>query len=166
MHHIFQKFIDLLSNAGDAEAFAETMATTAGELELSCFAYLALPHRLSKEPLIISTYPTNWVAHYLRNRYERVDPIITRALHSPEPFSWGSDLSSSHISLAQQLFLNEASEFGIPPRVYCPRSRWAWPGCCTNLCHGPKATEVRTVHQHARARPSTHGNVLPRSCST
>ncbi|WP_434056892.1 LuxR family transcriptional regulator [Bradyrhizobium tunisiense] len=113
MHRLFQKFIDSLSSAGDASAFAETMAITATALELSCFAYLALPRSVGKKPLVLSTYPTNWVEHYLRNHYERLDPIITRALNNAEPFRWGLGLSPTLLSPVQQEFLDEASQFGI-----------------------------------------------------
>ena len=40
MHHIFQRFIDLLSTAEDSADFHEAIAVTAGALDLSCFAYL------------------------------------------------------------------------------------------------------------------------------
>jgi|SRR5579859_59141 len=113
MHRVFQVFIDLLSNAGDTDAFAETMAITATALDLSCFAYLALPQRPNDRPLVISTYPENWVAHYVRNNYEQLDPVIRQALESPEPFRWGLDLPAIQIAPAQRIFLDEASEFGI-----------------------------------------------------
>ncbi|WP_316206132.1 LuxR family transcriptional regulator [Bradyrhizobium sp. SZCCHNR3058] len=113
MHRVFQRFIDLLSCARDADAFAEAMAVTATALDLSCFAYLALPNRGGNRPLILSTYPTNWVAHYLRHHYEQLDPVITRALNNPEPFRWGLSLSPRPLSPAQQAFFNEAAEFGI-----------------------------------------------------
>jgi LuxR family transcriptional activator of conjugal transfer of Ti plasmids len=113
MHRIYQQFIDRLASAGDTTAFAETMAITANALDLSCFAYLALPSIVSKKPLVLSTYPPNWVAHYLRNHYERLDPIIAQALRNAEPFRWGLDLSPTRPSPVQQEFLKEASEFGI-----------------------------------------------------
>ena len=113
MHRIFQRFIDHLSSAGDVDAFADAMAVTATALDLSCFAYLALPHQLNKQPLVISTYPVNWVTHYLRNHYERFDPVVTQALQNPEPFRWGAGLSLRHMSSVQQELLNEASQFGI-----------------------------------------------------
>jgi LuxR family transcriptional regulator, activator of conjugal transfer of Ti plasmids len=113
MHRVFQKFIDLLSCARSADAFAEAMAITATSLDLSCFAYLALPDQLHKQPFVISTYPTNWVDHYLRNHYERYDPVVTQALRDPEPFRWGADFSVRLASSAQQELLNEASQFGI-----------------------------------------------------
>ncbi len=59
MHRVYQTFIDLLSSAEDAEGFSKAMANTAAAMDLSCFAYVALPRRPSKEPLIISTYPAD-----------------------------------------------------------------------------------------------------------
>ncbi|MCK1546515.1 LuxR family transcriptional regulator [Bradyrhizobium sp. 179] len=109
----FQGFIDRLSHAEDPASFSEAMATIATALDLSCFAYLALPSRTSKKPLVISTYPANWVAHYVRSHYQQVDPVIVRALQNPEPFQWGRGLSLPNISPAQQELLEEASKFGI-----------------------------------------------------
>lgn len=113
MHRVYQRFIDLISSAGDAEGFSNAMATAATAMDLSCFAYLALPRRLSKEPLVISTYPSGWVTHYLHSHYERLDPVITQALQNPEPFRWGLGLTARQLSSAQQELFYEASEFGI-----------------------------------------------------
>lgn len=113
MHRVYQRFIDLLSSAGDAEGYSKAMATAAAALDLSCFAYLALPCRLSREPLVISTYPADWVTHYLHSHYERLDPVITQALQNPEPFRWGFGLAARQLSSAQHELFSEASEFGI-----------------------------------------------------
>jgi LuxR family transcriptional activator of conjugal transfer of Ti plasmids len=113
MHRIFQTFIDLLSSAEDPTEFSKAMAVTAEALDLSCFAYLALPTRFYAKPRLISTYPDKWTSHYLRNRYERIDPVIAQALQSPEPFQWGIGFPSRFSSLAQQQLLDEASQFGI-----------------------------------------------------
>lgn len=112
MHRVFQTFIDLLSNAKDPEDFSQAMAVTAAALELSCFAYLALPHAQMSRPRIISTYPRKWTSHYLRSHYERIDPVIVQALQDPEPFRWGLDLPWKG-SNAQLQLLDEASQFGI-----------------------------------------------------
>jgi LuxR family transcriptional activator of conjugal transfer of Ti plasmids len=113
MHRIFQNFIDLLSRAENAEAFCETMAEVAAALDLPCFAYLSLPNATDKRPRVISTYPTAWTTHYLRNHYERLDPVVMQALKDPEPFRWGIGLSTRFTSSAQQEILDEASQFGI-----------------------------------------------------
>jgi DNA-binding CsgD family transcriptional regulator len=113
MHRVFQQFIDLLSSAADAHAFSEAMSVTATALDLSCFAYLALPSQQRKAPLVISTYPPNWVAHYVRNHYERHDPVVIQALQNPEPFQWGLEFEPAQLSSAQFELLDEASQFGI-----------------------------------------------------
>lgn len=113
MHRIFQRFIDLLSSAADVKSFSEAKAVTATALDLSCFAYLALPYQQNKRPLVISTYPANWLTHYLRNHYERIDPIVVHALQDPEPFRWGAGLSTGQASSAQRELLDDASQFGI-----------------------------------------------------
>jgi hypothetical protein len=67
------------------------MAVTAAALDLSCFAYLALPQKLDGTPRLMSTYPKEWTSHYLRSHYERIDPVIMQALRDTEPFRWGID---------------------------------------------------------------------------
>jgi len=113
MHRTFQTFIDLLSTAEDPVDFSDAMAVTATALELSCFAYLALPGALDSAPRLISTYPGKWTSHYLRSRYERIDPVIAQALQTPEPFQWGIGFPSRFTSPAQQQLMDEASQFGI-----------------------------------------------------
>jgi LuxR family transcriptional regulator, activator of conjugal transfer of Ti plasmids len=45
VHRIFQTFIDGLAEGADERAFNAAMSRAAAALELSCFAYLCLPHR-------------------------------------------------------------------------------------------------------------------------
>ncbi|MGY4572068.1 LuxR family transcriptional regulator [Bradyrhizobium sp. USDA 3256] len=113
MHRVFQNFIDRLSCAEDHQDFSETMASTAGDLDLSCFAYLALPNAGEKQPRLISTYPLPWTDHYLRNHYQTLDPVIRLALQNPEPFRWGRDFRAQSTTTAQQEFFYEAAQFGI-----------------------------------------------------
>ena len=44
------------------------MAVTAAALDLSCFAYLALPQKLDGTPRLMSTYPKEWTSHYHRTK--------------------------------------------------------------------------------------------------
>ncbi len=113
MHRVFQSFIDRLSVAENATMLSEAIAEIATAFDLSCFAYLALPSQLNKKPLVISTYPANWVAHYVRSNYQRLDPVIAQALQTPEPFRWGTGLSLTALSSVQQQLFDEASQFGI-----------------------------------------------------
>lgn len=113
MHRVFQAFIDGLAIGSDAESLRKVLSEASAALDLSCFAYLALPSRRGDAPRLISTYPITWTDHYLQQRYERVDPVIVEALASPEPFEWGQEFASQHLSKAQYALLNEAAQFGI-----------------------------------------------------
>ncbi|WP_315755898.1 LuxR family transcriptional regulator [Bradyrhizobium sp. SZCCHNRI2007] len=113
MHRIFQNFIDALACAQNSADFSDAMATVASALELSCFAYLALPGGHERKPRLISTYPKEWTSRYIESRYELIDPVITRALQTVEPFQWGAGISSNQRSSIQQQLLDEAAQFGI-----------------------------------------------------
>jgi LuxR family transcriptional regulator, activator of conjugal transfer of Ti plasmids len=113
MHRIFQTFIDRLAASADEAGFRESMSTVAAALDLKCFAYLSLPLQSGHPPLLISTYPPQWTALYLQRHYERLDPVIMRALDYPEPFEWGPGVSSARMSKRQQALFAEAAQFGI-----------------------------------------------------
>jgi DNA-binding CsgD family transcriptional regulator len=113
MHRIFQTFIDLLASADDSIEFLNAMAVTAEALDLSCFAYLRLPREPQGKPRLITTYPEKWTSHYLKSRYERIDPIIAQAIQCPDPFLWGSSFPTPFGSPEQQRLFDEASQFGI-----------------------------------------------------
>ena len=113
MHRVFQTFIDGLASGSDAESLRKVLSEAGAALDLTCFAYLSLPSRRGDPPKLISTYPMAWTDHYLRERYERVDPVIVEALASPEPFEWGQEFASQRLSKAQYALLDEAAQFGI-----------------------------------------------------
>jgi len=129
------------------------MTEAASGLGLSCFAYLALPSRKASKPRLISTYPEGWTSHYLRSRYELIDPVITQALQTAEPFRWGIDMLSNHRSRVQQQFLDEAAEFGIRVGFTVP----------IHDGHGPIAAMTFATSQHSTGFDiftSSHTRVL------
>jgi len=113
MHRIFQAFIDRLCESADITELRAGMADAATALDLNCFAYLSVPSQLNAEPQLISTYPPSWTAHYLRNHYQRFDPVIAEALSGHEPFEWGLDVGTTQLLRSQQQLFDEAAGFGI-----------------------------------------------------
>jgi LuxR family transcriptional regulator, activator of conjugal transfer of Ti plasmids len=113
MHRIFQTYIDRLSESTDVTALRDSMTEAARSLELSCFAYLCISGRKGNAPQLISTYPSTWTAQYLKNHYERIDPVITQALNDTEPFRWGLDARASILSRPQRELFEDAATFGI-----------------------------------------------------
>ena len=112
MHRIFQTYIDRLSESTDVTALREAMAEATRALGLSCFAYLCISDQKGCAPKLISTYPTTWTAQYLKNHYERFDPVITQALEDTEPFHWGL-YSGAVLSPPQRELFEDAARFGI-----------------------------------------------------
>ncbi len=113
MHRVFQAFIDGLAASGDTERLRTVLADAGAALDLSCFAYLSMPSRRGDAPELISNYPVEWTDHYLREHYERVDPVIVEALTATEPFEWGQEFTVKRLSKPQCALLDEAAQFGI-----------------------------------------------------
>lgn len=110
---MFQKFVDDLEQSHDIEALRHTMKSAAAAFDLAVFAYLAMPATKSGSPTLISTYPARWTDHYLRSRYEAVDPVVVRAHTSREPFPWGLEFGPTRMTRRQKQIFDEASEFDI-----------------------------------------------------
>jgi DNA-binding CsgD family transcriptional regulator len=89
------------------------MAEAAAALDLSCFAYLSMPRKPRTDPTLITNYPLAWTEHYLERHYQRLDPVISRALRDPEPFKWGSGTSMVAETKPEQELFAEAATFGI-----------------------------------------------------
>ena len=110
MHRIYQQFIDRLSestNIGELRASLDIAATA---LDLSRFAYFSIRCD-GKRPQLISNYPSEWTDHYQKQRYGSLDPVITQAATSTEPFEWG--IAVQTLPVAQQQLFEEAAAFGI-----------------------------------------------------
>ena len=113
MHRVFQSFVDGLAANGDANSLRTVLADAGAALDLSCFAYLSMSPRRGGAPELISNYPVEWTDHYLREHYERVDPVIAVAQAGTEPFEWGQEFAAKRLSKSQCALLDEAAQFGI-----------------------------------------------------
>jgi DNA-binding CsgD family transcriptional regulator len=149
MHRVFQSFIDGLAASGDVESLRRVLAEAGAALDLSCFAYLSLPSRKGDAPELISTYPVKWTDHYLRQSYERLDPVIIEAVATPEPFEWGHEVSARRLSKSQHGFFDEAAQFGIrcgfTVPIHDPRGPIA---AVTFAADERHATFQRCIEQH------------------
>lgn len=60
-------------------------------------------------PFVRTTYPAEWVSHYLLNNFASIDPVVVTGMSCEGPFYW-ADLETTPQSA--KLF-EEASKFGI-----------------------------------------------------
>jgi LuxR family transcriptional activator of conjugal transfer of Ti plasmids len=151
MHRIFQHFIDHLLSAQDPEALRQAMAEAAAALDLSCFAYLSIPHQSGADPRLISTYPSTWTKLYLQRHYERFDPVIIQVIGHPEPFEWGLGVGSFTPSKPQQELFEEASRFGIRYGFTVPIHDCRGPTAAMTFASDERRPRFeRTISEHAR----------------
>ena len=151
MHHVFQSFIDGLAASGDTERLRTVLADAGAALDLSCFAYLSMPSRRGDAPELISNYPVEWTDHYLREHYERVDPVIVGELSSSAPFEWGQEFTAKRLSKPQCALLDEAAQFGIRCGFTVPVHDSRGPvAAVTFAADERRATFQRCVEQNRR----------------
>jgi DNA-binding CsgD family transcriptional regulator len=147
------------------------MAEVATAIDLPCFAYLRMPRDGQAPASLISTYPSPWTDYYLKNHFERLDPVISQAHRSPEPFEWGLGADTFEISSRQKEFFEEASGFGIRCGFTVPIQDGRGPvAAVTFACDQRHPTFQRSIeantrvlqlmaillHGHARARLFGH----------
>jgi DNA-binding CsgD family transcriptional regulator len=113
VQRVFEEFVQGLVDAVDEVDLRQALTDTATAFDLRQFAYLSLQRSTASKPGLISNYPIGWTDHYLRNRYDKSDPVIAHAQASQCPFHWGADVGSFEAcSQGEQLF-EEAAAFGI-----------------------------------------------------
>ena len=151
MHRIFQSFIDGLTSARETDALRDAMAEATAALDLSCFAYLSVPHRPDASTGLISNYPSAWTTHYLQRHYERLDPVIIQALGHPEPFEWGLEVETSSLSELQRELFETAGKFGIRCGFTVPIHDNRGPIAAMTFAADKRQPQFeRAIGQHAR----------------
>lgn len=113
MQRVFEEFVQRLFESVDEADFRKALADTAAAFDLPQFAYLSVPASGLAKPQLISNYPVDWTSRYLRNGYERIDPVIACARSAEHSFRWGRDRVSVENREWQGRLFDEAAEFGI-----------------------------------------------------
>lgn len=107
-------FIDHLEASDTIEEMGAVFDKAMQNLGFDKFAYLGLnlPGR-NADPLLISTYSTDWTDHYMGEGYYDIDPVVLQGNASVLPFAWGHEESKVGYNKKQHQLFNEASEFNI-----------------------------------------------------
>jgi DNA-binding CsgD family transcriptional regulator len=78
---------------------------------------------------ILSSYPENWVAYYLSQGYDKVDPVRIEAKRQISPFTWKQLQNSTGLTRRQQLLFEEAADAQLYDGLGMP-------------LHGPQGTNA------------------------
>ncbi len=114
---ILGQVVDELATATDEASLVAIGRRAVRRLGFQSFAYLSFAHPRSA---FLSSYPEVWKGHYVRNGYERIDPVVVQARKSRTGFYWDGSRPSTPTSLAQRRLFREASAFGINNGVTVP----------------------------------------------
>lgn len=94
MLHLFEDTLNSVENMQNSENINQLNAEFRSILtKLKHFVHTAgLVHktRVTECYLIDSTYPDDWMQHYIDNCYQNIDPVIATARHEFLPYGWGS----------------------------------------------------------------------------
>jgi len=119
MDQIFRDFIVSLPASHGRQAIQGLLERAVRGYGIRHFSYVSFPLE-ADAPLVLTTYPAPWVERYGENRYDRIDPVIARAVGTMLPFTWTIDSLRQPASRKLKAFLDEAAQAGIRRGVTIP----------------------------------------------
>lgn len=108
----YEQVIDLLEKARSEEELRNVIQQILSWYGLRHYVYHAVsfPGRSDANPILMLSYPPEWVDRYVSQNYFKIDPVVAAGAVAVLPVDWGRlDRRSFH---ARRLF-GEAAEFGI-----------------------------------------------------
>ncbi|MCJ8521826.1 LuxR family transcriptional activator of conjugal transfer of Ti plasmids [Pseudorhizobium tarimense] len=113
----FDSLIDRIVVSLEGRDIRASLRRFAAEHGFAHFAYLSLK---TSGAYAVSNYPQEWQRRYLRQRYERIDPVIWMAHHERGLFSWSLANATDGTSDERRHFIEEARTFGICSGISIP----------------------------------------------
>ncbi|WP_118963907.1 LuxR C-terminal-related transcriptional regulator [Komagataeibacter saccharivorans] len=92
MIYLFENVIDLaaaMRQASEIDELNQSFRTLVARLGPFAHA-VGIIHktRLGERYLVDTTYPKQWQEHYVRNNYQKIDPVIDPVNHGLTPYDW------------------------------------------------------------------------------
>lgn len=119
---ILEDFIDRLKGAdslgGQRQVFEQTISDAGFRFYTYNIAQIAGVGAHS--PVFTTSYPDEWVQHYLREDYYSVDPLVSEGPRRQLPFLWEDITHPEDLSLRQQTLYAEAADMGITCGITIP----------------------------------------------
>jgi len=108
-------FYSVLERIEDAQSLPKLERAIMGLIDIYGFAHagyhaLRLPNDPRENPVVIHSYPEQWISRYRSQRYFEIDPVVLQAARSILPVDW------DRLSVPEgtpQLLFREALDFGI-----------------------------------------------------
>ena len=75
---------------------------------------------IEEDPIILSTFPEEWVEHYVNCEYTDVDPLVEQTPKAFTPFKWSDLVDLESLSEKQKGYWKEATDYGLGEGVGIP----------------------------------------------
>ncbi|MEN3951026.1 autoinducer binding domain-containing protein [Iodidimonas sp. SYSU 1G8] len=86
--------------------------------------YFCYPSPSTRGPLAdlvqFSMLPTDWIAHYDAEKYEEIDPLGDRVVHTRAPFTWAEAIASLDLSRRQKALMDDIRDAGLWDGITVP----------------------------------------------
>ncbi|MET3924176.1 LuxR family transcriptional regulator [Devosia sp. 2618] len=120
----FEDFVVKTNEASDAGAVFELFRITLADLGFDRVVYSLITDPPSLDKLaghgIQHSYPQDWMEHYTRNGYERIDPVPKYCFASSRPFTWDRITNELPLSDEERKVMLEAHEAHLRDGVGMP----------------------------------------------
>lgn len=131
--------IDALELAHDEQSVRFALKRFASDAGFERFAYANLKGANSR---IYSNYPEPWQDQYLEHNYFVIDPVVTTAKRSHQPFAWSGAMMQRQGGEVKRIAL-EAELFGIRAGISIPiRAGFGATAMLTLASERPEAADV------------------------
>jgi DNA-binding CsgD family transcriptional regulator len=114
-----RKLIDTTSMMKNRRATADLLDRLTRELGFDCYRATIACHT-GLGSFMLSNAPEEWLEKYWRDRFDKIDPILTRAREKMEPFVWSFEQERKVARGAKRIFYSSAHEAGIRAGITMP----------------------------------------------
>lgn len=120
MNDEFQRLIESLEAAGSKEEATRALERYIRSAGIDSFAYLGFSGGSPTEaPEMAGTYPAAWAQEYMKERLFSVDPVVTQAVRSTLPTTWGREGTPAADRAVSEMF-ERAARFEIASGLTVP----------------------------------------------
>ncbi|GAK33445.1 hypothetical protein JCM17846_23770 [Iodidimonas nitroreducens] len=112
---IVQNFIETVQRCHSLDEAGSVFETTIAELGCEHFACLShsIPGQADHTAFALHNYPEEWIATFIKNRFDLDDPVLSSSETRTLPWRWDDPAWKHSLNAKQHQILNCAGEFGL-----------------------------------------------------
>ncbi|NVN09764.1 autoinducer binding domain-containing protein [Nguyenibacter vanlangensis] len=119
------RFADDINRLSDGSSITDCVMQYLEPLGYSNFAYhivmrASVEDVRPRETVGLTSYPTEWVKHYIASGFVNDDPVVARVLAQRKGFVWSEGVDPADIGARQKALLEDARDAGIFDGVTVP----------------------------------------------